>query len=275
MARASTQSGDKKQIGRFCLHVLLYSGTTAEIWLATDERNRPFALRRLKRDLRFNLHARRRFSRGCEVLSQLNESDHIVGYVEHGRDWVAMDYFEAENLQALTARRDPVLAENLAQILIDMATGLSHMHESGYLHLDFKPDNVLISRDGNVRLIDFDHSLPIPEKPVKSVKNSGAPGYLSPEQLQEGPVDARTDIFAYGVAAYELLTNNRPFPGETAEEILTAQNEPDGLVPLREYNPDTPAALEKVVLKCLERDPERRYPITGMLVRDLQNALYV
>ena len=275
MARSTPNSGVKEQVGRFCLHELLYSGRTAEIWLATDERDRPFALRRLKRDLRFNFPARRRFARGCEVLSQLTESDHIIGYVEHGRDWLAMDYFEAENLQALCARRDPVLTENVAQILIDMAVGLSHMHESGYLHLDFKPDNLLVSRDGRVRLIDFDHALPVPEKPVKSTKSSGAPGYLAPEQLQAGTVDARTDIFAYGVAAYELLTNSRPFAGETAEEILTAQNDPAGPVPLREHNPDTPAALEKVVLKCLERDPERRYPLTGVLVRDLQGALYV
>jgi serine/threonine-protein kinase len=275
MARALPKSDEKEQIGRFCLHELLYSGSMAEIWLATDERGRSVALRRLKRDLRFNLHARRRFARGCEVLSQLNESEHIVGYVEHGRDWLVMDYHEAENLQALFARQDPVLTENVAQILIDMAVGLSHIHESGYLHLDFKPDNILISRDGRVRLIDFDHALPIPEKPVKAAKNSAMPGYLAPEQLRAGPVDARTDIFAYGVAAYELLTNSRPFPGETPEEILTAQGESAGPVPLREYNPDTPAALEKVVLKCLERDPERRYPLTGVLVRELQNALYV
>ena len=248
MARASTQSGDKKQIGRFCLHVLLYSGTTAEIWLATDERNRPFALRRLKRDLRFNLHARRRFSRGCEVLSQLNESDHIVGYVEHGRDWVAMDYFEAENLQALTARRDPVLAENLAQILIDMATGLSHMHESGYLHLDFKPENVLISRNCAVRLIDFDLALPVPEKPVRMAKNAGTPGYMAPEQLKREPLDARADIYSFGVAAYELLTNQKPFPGATPADILAAQMSPAGPIPPREHNPDIPPMLEGTIL---------------------------
>lgn len=275
MARATSSTGGKEQIGRFCLHELLYSGSTTEIWMATDERGRPFALRRLKRDLRFNFNARRRFARGCAVMSQLNDSDHIVGYVEHGRDWLVMDYIAAENLQALVARQDSVLAENVAHILIGAATGLSHVHESGYLHLDFKPDNILVTHDGNVRLIDFDHAVPVSDKPVKQAKNSGAPGYQSPEQLKAGPVDARTDIFAYGVAAYELLTNCRPFPGETAAEILAAQGESAGPLPLREHNPDTPAALEKVVLKCLERDPERRYPLTGVLVRDLQSALYV
>jgi serine/threonine-protein kinase len=165
--------------------------------------------------------------------------------------------------------------ENVAQILIDMATGLSDIHESGYMHLDFKPENVLVSRNGAVRLIDFDLAQPISEKPVKLSKNPGTPGYMAPEQLKREPLDARADIFAFGVAAYELLTNNKPFPGETPAEILTAQMEPSGPIAPREHNSDVPPALEKVILKCLERDPDRRYPFTGILVRDLQNALYV
>jgi serine/threonine-protein kinase len=178
-------------------------------------------------------------------------------------------------LKELYARQDALLAENVAQILIDAATGLSHIHESGYMHLDFKPENILITRNAAVRLIDFDMAQPIPEKPVKFSKNPGTPGYMAPEQLKREPIDARVDIFAFGVSAYELLTNHKPFPGETPAEILAAQMEPNGLVPLREYNPDVPPALEKVVLKCLERNPERRYPFSGVMLRELQSALYV
>ena len=158
--------------------------------------------------------------RGCQVLSQLNESDFIVGYVEHGKLdgtlYLLMDYIEASNLKLLLARQDPVLTENVAQILIDMAVGLNHVHESGFMHLDFKPENILVTGNGNVRLIDFDLAQPILEKPKKMSDNPGTPGYMSPEQLQGKPIDARVDIFAYGVAAYELLTNHKPFPGETA-----------------------------------------------------------
>ncbi|HZL77657.1 MAG TPA: serine/threonine-protein kinase, partial [Candidatus Limnocylindrales bacterium] len=189
--------------------------------------------------------------------------------------YLLMDYVEAENLKMLFARQDPVLVENVAQILIDMATGLSDIHESGYMHLDFKPENVLVSRNGAVRLIDFDLAQPISEKPVKLSKNPGTPGYMAPEQLKREPLDARADIFAFGVAAYELLTNNKPFPGETPAEILAAQMAAGGPITPREHNSDVPPALEKVILKCLERDPDRRYPFTGILVRDLQNALYV
>jgi serine/threonine-protein kinase len=265
--------------GKFYLQELINSGGMAEIWLVTNSRGKPFALRKLKKELRFNLLARRRFLRGCEVLSKLNESEFIVGYVEHGKaegtHYLLMDYIEAANLKELFARQDPVLAENVAQILIDMASGLEHVHESGFMHLDFKPENVLVTPNGNVRLIDFDLAQPIPEKPVKLSKNPGTPGYMAPEQLRREPVDPRADIFAFGVCAYELVTSQKPFPGETPAEILAAQMDNSTPVPVREHNPDIPPALEKVILKCLQREPDRRYPFMSVLTRDLQSALYV
>src|SRR5580692_5425158 len=274
----TSETGDQK-FDRFYLREMLNSGGMSEIWLAADGRNKPFALRKLKHELRFSFTARRRFMRGCDILSKLTESDFIVGYVEHGRAegtcYLVMDYVEAENLKELYARQDPLLAENVAQILIDSATGLSHIHESGYMHLDFKPENILITRNAAVRLIDFDMAQPIPEKPVKFSKNPGTPGYMAPEQLKREAMDARADIFAFGVSAYELVTNQKPFPGDSPGEILAAQLRSGGPIPPREHNPGLPPALDNVILKCLERDPDRRYPLCGILVRDLQNALYV
>ncbi|HVU27417.1 MAG TPA: serine/threonine-protein kinase [Verrucomicrobiae bacterium] len=268
----------QQQFGRFYLQELLNSGGMADIWFVTDGRGRPYALRKLKGELKYNFLARRRFARGCEVLSQMNQSDFIVGYVEHGKaegtPYLLMDYVEASNLKELFARQDPVLTENVAQILIDMAVGLGHVHESGFMHLDFKPENILVTRNGGVRLIDFDLAQPIPEKPVKMSKNPGTPGYMAPEQLQREPIDSRADIFAYGVAAYELLTNQKPFPGETPAEILAAQLN-GSPASVRAHNPEIPDNLEKVVMKCLEREPDRRYAFMSVLVRDLQNALYV
>jgi serine/threonine-protein kinase len=269
----------QERFGRFYTQELINRGGMAEIWLVTDSRGKPYALRKLNDRLRFNLLARRRFLRGCEVLSKINESDYVVGYVEHGRQngtlYLIMDYIEAANLKELFAKHDPVLTENVAQILIDMALGLSHVHESGFMHLDFKPENVLVTRNSNVRLIDFDLAQPIPEKPKKMSKNPGTPSYMAPEQLKRQPIDSRADIFAYGVAAYELLTNQKPFPGETPSEILTAQMDTSGPMLPREHNADIPAVLEKVILKCLARDPDKRYPFMSVLVRDLQSALYV
>jgi serine/threonine-protein kinase len=276
---ASVELAQKPFAGKFYHQELLNSGGMAEIWLVTDARGKAYALRKLKKELRFNFLAHRRFQRGCEVLAKLNESDFIVGYVEHGKadgtHYMLMDYVEAGNLKELHAQLDPIITENVAQILIDMASGLLHIHESGYIHLDFKPENVLVTRNGSVRLIDFDTAIEIPEKPVKQSKNPGTPAYMPPEQLKREAIDGRADIFAYGVAAYEILTNHKPFPGETPAEILAAQMDTSGPIPPREHNPDIPFALEKVILKCLAREPDRRYPFMSVLVNDLKKALYV
>jgi len=144
------------------------------------------------------------------------------------------------------------------------------------MHLDFKPENVLVTRNAKVRLVDFDLAQPILETPKKaSKKNPGTPAYMAPEQLLGEPVTHRADIFSYGVAAYELLTNQKPFPGATPAEILKRQLDRSEFVVPSQYNHDLPTNLERVVVKCLEREPDRRYPFIGVMVRELQAALYV
>ena len=265
--------------GPYRLQELINSGGMADIWLATDAKGKTHALRRLHERLRYDFTARRRFLRGCEVLEKVQDHQCVIGYVEHGKIngqyYLVMEYVEGANLKELYAHHDPVLLENVAQILIDMATGLEHVHESGFMHLDFKPENILISRNANVRLVDFDLAQEISDKPVKIKKNPGTPAYMAPEQLSGQPIDQRVDVFAFGVSAYELLTNQKPFPGETSSEILRAQLDRSSFIEPRQLNPDLPANLEKVVLKCLEREPDKRYPFLSVLVRDLQSALYV
>ena len=276
-ASATRQAGP---FGRFYLQELINSGGMADIWLATDGNHRPYALRRMHERLRLNLFARRRFLHGCEVLAKLSDHEGIIGYVEHGKIegclYCLMEYLEADNLKDLAARQDPVLAENVAQILIDMAEALEHMHTNGFMHLDFKPENVLVTRNGSVRLVDFDLAQQIPEKPRKMTKkNPGTPAYMAPEQLLGQPITHHVDIFAYGVTAYELLTGCKPFPGDTPAEILQRQLDRSDFVPPREHNPDIPLALEKVILRCLERLPADRHPVMGVMAREVKAALYV
>jgi len=267
------------QFGKYYLQELINNGGMAELWLATDSRGKHFALRRLHGHLKFDFTAKRRFVRGCEILSKVQDDRHIIGYIEHekidGQWYLLMDYVEGANLKELYARHDPVLLENVAQIIIDMAEALEHVHESGFMHLDFKPENVLISRNGSVRLVDFDLAMEIPGAPVKLKKNPGTPAYMSPEQLSGQAIDQRVDVFAFGVAAYELLTNQKPFPGESSAEILTRQMNRSEFIMPRQANPDIPMALEKIVLKCIEADPNRRYPFLSVLARDLKAALYI
>ncbi len=252
----------------------------ADIWLATDDKAKAYALRVMHEQLRFNLGARRRFLHGCEILSHVSDHEHIIGYFEHGkiegRLYCLMEYLEAVTLKDLIARQDAVLAENVAQILIDMAEALEHMHQNGFMHLDFKPENLLVSPNASVRLIDFDLAQAIPEKETKlSKKNPGTPSYMAPEQLLAQPISNRADIFAFGVTAFEMLTNQKPFPGETANEILKKQVNREDFVEPRACNEDIPPTLEKIILRCLEQDPARRYPLVGIMARELKEVLYV
>jgi len=268
------------QFGPYFLQELINSGGMASIWLATDTQGRAVAIRLLHHPLRFNFAARRRFLRGCEILSKIHNPEYVISYIAHGKIdgdlFLAMEYVEGENLKLLCARADPVVTESIGNILIDMAIALEHVHESGFMHLDFKPENVLLTRNASVRLVDFDLAQPKPDKPRKMSDNPGTPAYMAPEQIRRQPIDHRVDIFAYGVSAYELLTNRKPFSGDSPDEILRKQLDRslEFLSP-RELNPDIPAALEKTILKCIERDPDKRYPYLSVLVRDLQAALYV
>jgi serine/threonine protein kinase len=278
------ESGDAKpaqpgQFGDYVLRELINSGGMADIWLATGKEGETYALRRLHDDLRYDFTARRRFVRGCEILSRIHDHDCVIGYFGHGKIdgalYLLMEYVEGSNLKLMYAAHDQVLLENVANIIIDMATGLAHVHDSGFMHLDFKPENVLVTRNASVRVADFDLARPIPKHPKKLSKNPGTPAYMSPEQLMREPVDHRADIFAFGVAAYELLTNYKPFPGETPAEILKNQRDRTNFIAPRQHNPDLPASLEKVIIRCLQQDPQKRYPFMGVAVHELKAALYV
>jgi serine/threonine protein kinase len=275
----NTPSDQPGRFGRFYLQELINRGGVNEIWIATDQERRPYALRRMMNNSIFNFADRRRFWNGCEILSKIHHNENVINYIEHGKidgtPYLLMDYVESSNLKLLLSRGDEVLSENVAQIIIDMALGLEQVHDSGFIHLDFKPENILVTRNAGVRLIDFDLARLKPVEPKKMPgKNPGTPAYMAPEHLRGLAIDQRADIFAFGVTAYEVLTTEKPFPGDTPDEILRKQMN-DELAPPRDLNPNIPAAMEKIILKCLKREMNDRYPFMSVVVRDLQAALYV
>jgi len=277
--KADGAEAGPRQFGPYYLRELINSGGMADIWLATDKDQNTYALRRLHDKLDGDSTAKKRFLNGCDILAKIHDHDCIVGYYEHGKLegslYLLMEYVEGQNLKLMYAEHDPVLLENVCNIVIDMASGLEHVHESGFMHLDFKPENVLVTRNANVRVADFDLSQPIPKKPQKLAKNPGTPAYMSPEQLLREPVDHRADIFAFGVSAYELFTNHKPFPGDTPADILAAQVNRAGFIMPRQHNPEIPPNLEKSILRCLQQDPDKRYPFMGLLVHELKDTLYL
>lgn len=253
----------------------LAAGGMAEVYLVMDSHGHRYALRALLPQYRFDWTHSRRFRFGCDVARALNHPN-VARCFEAGKDrgrrYCILELVDGANLKECILRSDSQLRANQKTILIALADGLAHVHDRGYLHLDFKPENVLITRAYEPKIIDFDLAIPRPAVPKKISKLSGTPTYLAPERLTRQPVDERADIFAYGVTAYELLTGKKPITGDTFDEVMQKYAHFDHhLKPLRAHIPDIPPQLERVVLKCLETDLSRRYPSMSLVVRDLQS----
>lgn len=267
------------KLGQYTLHEEINAGGMSEIWLGSDASGRSVAVRVMLNNSAFAFTERRRFLTGCETLKACQDDRLIIGYVEHGKMdgelVLIMEYVEGENLKLRMAAGDPVLTEGIAQVLIDMAESLELVHDRGFMHLDFKPENVLLTRNASLRLIDFDLARPIPVPPRKLDKNPGTPHYMSPEQLAREPVDHRADIWAFGVSAFELLTFRKPFPGENADDVFRAQRDRSDFQAPRKLNPDIPAGLERILMKCLEQNPDNRYGSMSVVAYELRRELYV
>jgi len=274
------QPGESGHFGEYDLQEVVNSGGMADIWLATDPDHHTVAVRRLHSELRKDSKSKKRFVSGCEILEKVCDHPYIVQYLGHGKVkgdlFLAMEYCEFPNLKILISRNDPVLEQYVGNILIDVAEALEHVHDKGFLHYDFKPENILVSRNGNVRLCDFDLSRPIPETPTKMPDNPGTPVYMAPEQLRGREIDQRTDIFSFGVTMYETLTGQKPFDGKTSKDVLMQQKERSRFFAKpRDLNPSIPEDVERIILKCIEFEMNNRYPYINYLVAELRKALYV
>ena len=249
-------------------------GGTADLYLATDRLGHRYTLRLLRAEHRYNWKRIRRFVWASKVLSQLDHPN-VVRFFGlgkfHGQRYSLREYVEGPNLKERILRADPQLQTNRLKLLIGMAAGLAHIHEHGFIHMDFKPENVLATKEYDPKIMDFELAIPRPSRPKKISTLSGTPAYLAPEQIAREPVDERADIFAYGVTAYEMLSGKKPITGNTREEIVQKYaNFNEHLKPLRTHLPDVPHTVERVILKCLEKDVARRYPSMSLVVRDLQ-----
>jgi len=249
-------------------------GGMADIYLVRDAHHNPYALRLLLPEFRYNWRRVRQFRWGCKVLASLDHPNIVHCYGEskfRSQRYAVLEYVDGPNLKEKILRNDPLLPVHQRQLLIGMAAALAHVHERGYLQLDFKPENVLIPKTYQPKLVDFDLAVVRPDTPRRMSSVAGTVAYLAPEQIAGEPVDERADIFAFGITAYETVTGKKPVAANTREELLakyTSFNE--HLVPLRSRAPDLPPAIERVILKCLELDVSRRYPSISLVVRDLQ-----
>ena len=249
-------------------------GGTADIYLATDPVGNRYTLRVLLAELESNGPRARQFINGCKILTKMNHPNVVHLYQsgkQDGMPYAVLEHVEGWNLKEKILRNDDGLKSNRMRLLLGMAAALAHVHDRDYLHLDFKPENVLVNHEYDPKLIDFDLAVPRPDEPKRVAHPSGTVAYWAPEQIAKEPVDERADIFAFGVTAYEMLSGKKPITGTTREEILEKYSDFNRhLVPLRDRVPNVPPAIDRVIVKCLEKQVSRRYPSMSLVLRDLQ-----
>ena len=220
---------------------------------------------------------RRRFLREAEIAGSLHHRN-IVTVFELGQDSAAafrvQEHLGGENLAARIQRREPVREDIRMGYLLQIARALEYAHRKGILHRDLRPSNVRVLENDRVKILGFGTAkLSGAETQLaRDGRVPGAAGYLSPEQIRGEPVDARSDVFTFGVLAYELLTYVHPFPGTTASELLgrVVEGEPE---PIRSLWPGCPPEIGAAVMRCLERDPDRRYASLAEVAEALASVL--
>ncbi len=205
------------------------------------------------------------------------------GRTETGLIYLVMPYLRGEPLHETETRRGPFPLQEGVALLVQLCAGLQHAHDLGVVHRDLKPENVMLvpdpARNDGIRAVVMDFGLgkalePGPElaRLTQTGIVLGTPEFMSPEQVRGRPVDARSDIFALGVLAFELFSGRLPFEGRTAQEAMIARLRGTAQ-PLREVRPDLPARLETALARALASDPAERFPSMRDFAQALEHAL--
>ncbi len=269
-----------KMVGRFAVRSQLGKGGMGEVYLAEDTMlKRRVALKRVPPGLRSDEQYRRRLLKEAEKASGLDH-EHIAAIydaLESGGDtFLVMEYVEGVTLRERLRR--PLGVGECVSVARQCAEALAAAHEKGIIHHDVKPENIMLTAKGRVKILDFGiaRQLPSPEAPTTSESASpgalrGTPAYMSPEALLGNEPDARTDIFSLGVVLYETLAGRHPFLAEsfvaTSDRILHERP-----VSLRRLNRRVPAKLERLITRMLAKDPAERVASAEHLLEDLRQV---
>lgn len=191
-----------------------------------------------------------------------------VGHDDCGASFLVMEFVSGRSLEQLLAHSEVPFARAAAWAG-DIASALSYAHRAGIIHGDVKPGNIRVTEAGAVKLVDFGVARFSPQV-ARSDRVLGSPAYLSPEQIQGQPQDARSDLFSLGIVLYEMISGVRPFSGNSLGEVCAQILTEDPIPPSRR-NPEIPSALDRILARCLAKNPDHRYQ-TG---NDLARALYL
>jgi hypothetical protein len=247
---------------RYRLDRILGRGGMCIVYQAWDTRlERNVAVKRLEPPLNEDPRTRARFDREGRALAQLSHPN-LVTLIDRGstekEDYLVFEYIEGRSLKEMI-RRGSLSVSEAGHIAGQMAEGLAAAHLTGIVHRDVKPQNILIDRHGHAKVSDFGIATgPDWTRVTRAGSIIGSARYMSPEQIRSKPVDARSDIYSFGVVMYEMLAGHPPFDGTSMPEIARQHlNAPPP--PLTAVRADLPAGLEKVVMRCLEKQPDDRF----------------
>ena len=248
-------------------------GGMAVVYKAMCHRlNRYVAIKILRDEFAEDAEFRKRFQTEAQAVAMLSHPNIVSVYdVSHteGIEYIVMELIDGITLMQYMKRKGALSWKEALHFSVQISKALEHAHSKGIVHRDIKPQNIMILRDGTIKVADFGIAALESAQEKKSDQTVGSVHYIAPEQAKGGAPDTRSDIYSLGVVMYEMLTGRRPYDGETAEKIAL-QHIAGNPVPPREINPDIPEELERITLRAMESDIKKRYQTAGELLFDLE-----
>jgi len=251
------------------------SGGMADVYKARDHKlNRFVAIKVLKKEFRVDSKFVSKFRVEAQSAAGLTHPNIVNVYDvadEQGISYMVMELVEGITLKDYIEKRGQLSAKEAISISIQVANGIECAHKNHIVHRDIKPQNIIISREGKVKVTDFGIARAASVNTISS-NAMGSVHYTSPEQARGGYSDFKSDIYSLGITMYEMLTGRVPFDGDSTVTIAIKHLQEEMELPSK-YAPDMPYSLEQIILKCCQKSPDRRY--TGMteLIQDLKQSL--
>ena len=240
-------------------------GGLAELTLVMLPNGQQALLRKLHATKVLRIREHLNFKRGVKIRAALTPNEYMVGSLGWGYDFLCpyevIEYLPGDNLKIAFNSRNPMLVQNRERVLRACAMGLAHVHRSGYMHLDVKPENFLCQFRGapKVKLTDFDLAREADDHGPRP--QMGTPAYMAPEQFRRKVSYKASDVFSFCVMAYQMFTNKMPFTGSTLKSTLKRQASENVEAPAPiESNPSMPESWNEVIVRGLAKKPENRLP---------------
>ena len=251
------------------------TGGMADVYKAKDHKlNRFVAVKVLKPEFREDTTFIRKFKSEAQAAAVLTHPN-IVNVFDVGDDngvyYIVMELIEGITLKEYISKKGKLSVKEATSIAIQVSMGLEAAHSHGIVHRDVKPQNIIISMDGKVKVTDFGIARAATSNTISS-DVMGSVHYSSPEQARNGFVDGKSDIYSLGIVMYEMVTGRVPFDGDTTVAIAIKHLQEEIVSP-RKYVPDLPYSLEQIILKCTQKSVDRRYENMSEVIEDLKHSL--